>query len=138
MNAPKAQEAAKQDPKAGTGAAGEDLSMEEILHSIRKIIAEDDPDGKKPNGKSKEGEAVPGSDVLELTEMIKEDGSIESLKAGGPADILQSIDKALEKKPEKPLEKPAEKAAEKPPEKPIEMPAEKPAAPVAAPTPPPA
>src|SRR5271170_6494397 len=108
-------EAAKQDPKAGTDAAGEDLSMEQILHSIRKIIAEDDPEGKKPNGKAK-GEDVPGSDVLELTEMLKEDGSVESLKpeaaavAAAPTDVLKTIDQALA--PEKPPEKPPEKAAE--------------------------
>jgi uncharacterized protein len=120
----KAQETAKQDPKAGAAAAGEDLSMEEILHSIRKIIAEDDPEARKPNGKPKEGEAAaaaPASeDVLELTEMVKEDGSIESLKPGAPADILQSIDKALEKPAEKPVEKPVEKVAEKSAEKSVE------------------
>jgi cell pole-organizing protein PopZ len=126
MEAAKAQEAAKQDPK--TGAAGEDLSMEEILHSIRKIIAEDDTDGKKPNGKKGEN-SVPGSDVLELTEMLKEDGSVVSLKQAeapapaAPTDVLQTIDQALA--PAKPAEKPMEKTAEKPPEKP--------AAPVAAP-----
>jgi cell pole-organizing protein PopZ len=122
---------AKQEAKAGTGAGGEELSMEEILHSIRKIIAEDDPDGKKANGKPKEGESVPGSDVLELTEMIKDDGSIESLKpAGSSTDILQSIDKVLEKKP---AEKPAEKAAEKAVERPVEVAAAEPvAAPAAA------
>jgi cell pole-organizing protein PopZ len=114
MEAAKAQEAAK-DPKAGTAAAGDDLSMEEILHSIRKIIAEDDTDGKKPNGKKGE-ENVPGSDVLELTEMLKEDGSVVSLKPeaaaaapAGPPDILKSIDQALT--PEKSAEKPAAPAA---------------------------
>ncbi len=38
-------EAAKEEAKAGE----EDLSMEEILQSIRKIIADDDGDGKKPD-----------------------------------------------------------------------------------------
>jgi cell pole-organizing protein PopZ len=78
----------------------EDLSMEEILQSIRKIIAEDEGDGKKP-GESKVVEAVPGSDVLELTEMIKDDGSIVSLKPEParpetpPVDVLNQIDEAL-------------------------------------------
>lgn len=126
---------AKKEGKKGD----EDLSMEEILQSIRKIIAEDDDGGDKgkKNGMADKGEndGVPGSDVLELTEMLKEDGTVVSLKpeaAAAPAapapaaaaggDVLNKIDEAL-----------APKAAEKPAEKPVEKPAEKPAA--AAPAP---
>ena len=46
--------------------------MEEILASIRKIIADDDP--------SKAG----GTDVLELTQMVQEDGSVVDVKAAEP------------------------------------------------------
>lgn len=126
-----------QETKEGGGE--EDLSMEEILQSIRKIIAEDDnegkkvaaPDNAKANGQKGKGEIAPGSDVLELTEMVKEDGSTESIKkdaAAAPADVLNKIDEALT--PAKPAEKPPEKAAE--PAKPAEKPPEKPPEPVAA------
>ncbi len=134
---------AKKEAKKGDD---QDLSMEEILQSIRKIIAEDDDPDKKPGDKKANGnkadDDVPGSDVLELTEMLKEDGTVESLKPevvvkpeaakeAKPADVLGKIDEAL--KPEKPIEKPAEKAQEKPPGKPAEpvaaQPEEKPAAP---------
>jgi uncharacterized protein len=43
-------------------------SMEEILASIRKIIADDDP-------------SKTGGDVLELTQMVQEDGSVVDMKA---------------------------------------------------------
>jgi len=72
-----------QEAKKQGGAGGDqDLSMEEILQSIRRIIAEDD--GEKtsdaPANSVKADEEVPGSDVLELTEMLKEDGSIVNVK----------------------------------------------------------
>src|SRR5437868_4832282 len=96
-------EAKTQEAKA-PAAGEEDLSMEEILHSIRKIISEDDG-GKKPADTKKAPEEVTGSDVLELTEMIKEDGTVVSLKTEAvpekavkepaPADVLNSIDEAL-------------------------------------------
>lgn len=125
----KKEEAKSVDPKAADPKAqggDEDLSMEEILQSIRRIIAEDDKEGKKPvaadtktNGAKTKGadEDVPGSDVFELTEMLKEDGSVESLKdkekgkaAAPAADVLNKIDEALAT--EKPAEKPVEKAPE--------------------------
>ena len=105
-------------------AGDEDLSMEEILQSIRKIIADDDKGGEKTvadnakaEAKPKEEGKVPGSEVLELTEMLKEDGTVVSLKgdAAKPAeakpsgDVLGAIDKALA--PEKPAEKPTAPAA---------------------------
>ncbi len=108
---------AKQDAKAADTAAGapssdEDLSMEEILQSIRRIIAEDDKDAKKPadaskaKSKGKDEDDVPGSDVFELTELLKDDGSVVNVKAEAdkappPADVLNQIDEALitDKKP---------------------------------------
>jgi len=104
--------ATKKEPKGGD----DELSMEEILQSIRRIIADDDSDGKKAapaenknnKGKNMEDE-VPGSDMLELTDMLKEDGTVVNLKKeAAPAtpakpvveepvsfDILSKIDEAL-------------------------------------------
>lgn len=53
-------------------AGEEDLSMEEILQSIRKIIAED---GEETPVAAQAG-AAPASDVLELTEIIEEMPSV--------------------------------------------------------------
>ena len=103
------------------GTGEDDLSMEEILQSIRRIIAEDDADVKK--APANDANAAADSSVLELTDMVKDDGTVVSLKAeekpvedakeAAPADILSTIDKALtpEKSEEKPVEKPAAKAA---------------------------
>jgi cell pole-organizing protein PopZ len=103
------QDAKSQDAKADgkQGAAGEeDLSMEEILQSIRRIIAEDDKDAaRKPEARTaaknpgKEDD-IPGSDVFELTEMLKEDGSVVNVKAemakeAAARDVLNKIDEAL-------------------------------------------
>jgi cell pole-organizing protein PopZ len=93
------------------GQGADDPSMEEILQSIKKIIADDDkgvaPAAPKPNGI----EAVPGSDVLELTEMVKDDGTVETVTASvqvapavsAPAanDVLSKIDEALAVEPPK-------------------------------------
>ncbi len=97
------------------------MSMEEILQSIRKIIAEDDPNAKKPaeakpNGQEPMAEAkkneVPGSDVLELTEMLKEDGTVvsvapEAAKPAAAGDVLSAIDTALAPEAAKPGQPPA-------------------------------
>lgn len=99
--------ASAQQPEAKKGE--EDVSMEEILQSIRKIIADDDPAAKNAQGAEPAkvngvGENVPGSEVLELTEMVKDDGSVESLKPSAnvatptpteTTDILSKIDQAL-------------------------------------------
>jgi len=51
-------------------------SMEEILASIRKIIADEkDPEPPPPEP------ASPLEDVLELTQLVKDDGSVEDLSA---------------------------------------------------------
>lgn len=92
----------------------QDLSMEEILQSIRRIIAEE---GEEEKAKPAEEAApnadvsVPGSDVLELTEMLHDDGSVESLKAAEelihveptpPGDVLAHIDQMLSPPAEEP------------------------------------
>ena len=78
-----------------SGASDEDLSMEEILQSIRRIIAEDDTDAKKVTPISVNSA---DNDILELTEMVAEDGSVLELKDEKPAEAVA----------EKPVEKPAE------------------------------
>jgi len=84
------------DAKSKTGiAAGEEQSMEEILQSIRKIIAEE-------NDAPAEDTA---SDVLELTDMIQEDGSIVNI-AENDTDILDEIDAALNAADSKPEPEP--------------------------------
>lgn len=105
------------------GAGNEDLSMEEILQSIRRIIAEDEPE-KKPEAKPVED--VPGSDVLELTEMLKEDGGIvnvkETAKAEASSDVMMKINEALGSKVE-PAAEAAAPAAPPPPAAPAAAPA---------------
>lgn len=112
-----AEGAAKEAKAEGTGE--EDPSMEEILHSIRRIIAEDGEETKgavspeaakeKPaNGAAPaaaEPAAATGSDVLELTEMVKEEAPkaapvVEAAPAAAPpaapaGDVLSKIDEAL-------------------------------------------
>lgn len=104
----------------------QDQSMEEILQSIRRIIAEESDEIKVDNPPPQTAEAAPfpmekrdegtsdisGSDVLELTDMVTEDGTVINLKdhkpevhktemnpASGPQqdapDVLSSIDQAL-------------------------------------------
>ena len=55
--------------------------MEEILASIRKIIS-DDNDPAMANG------AAAGADVLELTQMVQEDGSVVDMKPSASLDPL--------------------------------------------------
>jgi len=83
-------------------AGGDEPSMEEILQSIKKIISEDEPakasEPAKVNGNGAH-ETVPGSDVLELTEMLPEEipaaaAKIESAPAQSN-DVLSAIDEAL-------------------------------------------
>lgn len=97
-------------------ADGDDVSMEQILQSIRQIIAEDgdektavNADQPQSNGASPNGSAaeVPGSDVLELTEMVEEAAApapepTAAVAAPAPAaaapaanDVLSKIDEAL-------------------------------------------
>jgi hypothetical protein len=86
--------------KQGDGA--EDLSMEDILQSIRKIIADDGAEGGA--AAPKESVAVAGSsasDILELTDMLEEDGTVTNVSSPANAeDVLSSIDAALAPEPE--------------------------------------
>lgn len=68
-------------------ADGEDLSMEEILQSIRKIIADEDTDETPADASAFKGDGPMGSDVLELTDMVEEPPQ--------SVDVLQEIDNAL-------------------------------------------
>lgn len=67
-------------------AAEEDQSMEEILQSIRKIIAEENDDPASANAGD-----IADSDVLELTDVIQDDGSVVNVND----DVLEDIDNAL-------------------------------------------
>lgn len=76
----------------------DDLSMEEILQSIRRIIADDDEGKGKPAGENGSGERA--SNILELTDMLEDDGSVTNLKeapaqAAPAVDVLKNIDAAL-------------------------------------------
>ncbi len=72
---------------AAQEAQGEqEMSMEDVLQSIRQIIAEEGaPTSDIPQSQQEEALAF-GSDVLELTEVVEEPPA--------PADILQQIDAA--------------------------------------------
>lgn len=138
--------AGKTDSAAPATDGGDDLSMEEILQSIRKIIADDEGDDapetpaekapEKTNGKGTsmdDEDDVPGSDMLELTDMLSEDGTVVNVKEEGAEtkaakedgdaaddaasfDILNQIDEALTDE-EEPAEDTSEPApVEDPPE----------------------
>ncbi len=115
--------------------AEQDPSMEEILQSIKKIIAEDGTEVTAPNGASaaKSEEDVPGSDVLELTEVLPDEPAAAAPAAPAPAsnDVLSKIDQAVG------ADKPAAPAATAAPATPAAAaaaPAAKPAAPSSAPS----
>ncbi len=90
------------------GAGEEDLSMEEILQSIRRIIADDAGEEKPKAVDSSVANGVDSSpavasDILELTDMIEDDGSITNLKEAQKTpekvvDVLDNIDSALSPK----------------------------------------
>jgi cell pole-organizing protein PopZ len=65
----------------------EQPSMEEILASIRRIIAEDA--ATPPAAPAAPAEAA-AEEVLELTEMVKDDGTVVSLSAGAKAPAAPS------------------------------------------------
>lgn len=91
--------------------ADQDKSMEEILQSIRRIIAEEG-DAEPKDSKEEIMSAPKGSDVLELTDVVNDDGSVVNINSQkkepeplvvAPAkerpkqdsDVLATIDKAL-------------------------------------------
>ena len=83
--------------KQGEGA--DDLSMEDILQSIRKIIADEGDETKATDAKAGEVSGGAGaSDILELTDIIEDDVEVTP----NNEDVLSSIDAALapEPKPE--------------------------------------
>lgn len=55
-----------------TSSATQEPSMEEILASIRKIISEDKPEDQAAS--------ADGSDILELTQMVQDDGTVVNLE----------------------------------------------------------
>lgn len=67
------------------GKSQQDPSMEEILSSIRRIISEDDEasasaeENPDPDAESSGGGAAGEEDVLELTQMVQDDGSTVDL-----------------------------------------------------------
>jgi uncharacterized protein len=58
-------------------------SMEEILASIRRIIAEDGDAAASPEKPAAEKAVKRDEEVLELTEVVEEDGSVVSLSTAG-------------------------------------------------------
>ena len=81
--------------EAKAKAGDEDLSMEEILHSIRKIIADD---GEETTAAPATNGNAMGSDVLELTDMLEEPAPVAA--APQPAgDVLSAIDQVLVAEP---------------------------------------
>jgi cell pole-organizing protein PopZ len=122
-------------------------SMEEILASIRRIIAEDAE--TPPPAASAPADAAPGDDILELTEKVEDDGTVVSLAAAGarrtladtPAEPSLRSESLFEKKPSsvvdnEPKLDPPPVTAEPPPAPPPPKVEPRPAA--AAPVPPPA
>jgi cell pole-organizing protein PopZ len=83
-----------------------DLSMDEVLATIRRIIAEDEqsPGGGGPGGSKGPGAAAAADDVLELTEALNDDGTVRHLAPIGsvarPAERLR--EPPLPAAPEKP------------------------------------
>lgn len=135
---------------------GDDLSMEEILQSIRKIISDDVPsddaddakttDESKTDAKTDDGDApmteetphteeaidAAGSDVLELTDIFDDTPAEEP--ATEAVDVLQEINDAMGADEEVQMPAPAEVEVTVEPEPepaPIPQPQPKPAAPQA-------
>jgi len=82
-------------------------SMEEILASIRRIIAEGERDARDAGrGRAESGASAPSSiadtEVLILTEMVRDDGSIVSLHASDPEGDEERASAEASKPPEVP------------------------------------
>lgn len=69
------------------GSGEEDLSMEEILQSIRRIIADDEEPAKEGTAPAD----AAASDILELTDMLPD----EPAPVANDGDVLSNIDAAL-------------------------------------------
>ncbi len=95
---------------AKKNANGDDMSMEEILQSIKKIIADEDTEPTEPAASEPFAASAPmGSDVLELTDVLV----LEDEVPQSGLDILQEIDAAVSESA------PAEVTAPPPPVAPI-------------------
>ena len=101
-------------------AENKDPSMDEILQSIKRIISEED------TAASATPDTPAEEDVLELTELVHDDGSVESVKGASEGDLLDSIDREIDTmthpspEPQKPIEL---EAIDRPPEPEPEPPA---------------
>jgi cell pole-organizing protein PopZ len=86
----------------GKADAEQDQSMEEILQSIRRIIAEEGDDQPRQSEESDNvADINNGSNILELTDVIKDDGSVININSPEPSippvskDLLADIDHVL-------------------------------------------
>lgn len=79
---------------AAQSAAEQDQSMEEILQSIKRIIADEEEDVEYDNTAEKRSA---GSDVLELTEVVQEDGTTVQAE---PESAEQEAQQPVEPEPE--------------------------------------
>jgi cell pole-organizing protein PopZ len=82
--------------------------MEEILASIRRIIAED---GDAPAA----AEAGRHDEILELTEVVEEDGTVVSLTPGGKKPMLEPVPSVPPPAPAPPPPMAVKRAAPPPP-----------------------
>lgn len=84
-----------------------DQSMEEILQSIKKIIADED-DGSEDESMAQAADAADApsasEDVLELTEMVEADGMVSSVD-NGPMDTAEA-ETAVMMPPAEPITEP--------------------------------
>lgn len=86
----------------------QDQSMEEILQSIKRIIADEDEDDNAPEAQSnghgrvleeaKASSDESGSEVLELTELVQDDGTVTDMADAISEPVADSA--VLEKAPE--------------------------------------
>lgn len=75
---------------AGEAEDNSDQSMEEILQSIKRIIAEDD----EPESHQQAAAADSTESVLELTEMVQDDGTVSHVDDLSKDAALQRADSA--------------------------------------------
>jgi len=110
---------------------GQSESMEDILQSIKRIIEDDT--GAEAKAEAKPAAAAKEADVLDLTEVVKDDAAagpapkLSPIPTPAPSgDVVKTIDAmfANDKAAEAPAPKPAEQSVEKPvdkaPEKPVD------------------
>jgi uncharacterized protein len=98
-------------------------SMEEILASIRRIIAEDGDAAAPPEKPAAEKAVKRDEEVLELTEVVEEDGSVVSLSTVGAKKPAPEPPpkRAIEPAPEPPLKRAIEPAPPAPEPEPEPM-----------------